>query len=223
MTCSNLPPVCTVPVRCRYTAGKASLQLQKRLFLLHSSAPNALAPADARQVSAHLARQTSLQPRTRLFLQHVIANQCAHWCGNPFSQQGNLASWQYLWQIRSSCVFAGNSCFSFCPAAGDADCHVASLLAMTCSNLPPVRIIPGHCRGAAGKRPCNRAHLPTFSMSLRASAHTGVAIRFPSRETWQAGNTYGKFVVAAYSPGIVAFRFALPQGMRIATSLRSSQ
>ena len=62
------------------------------------------------------------------------------------------------------------------------------------------------------KRPCNRAHASSFSMSLRTSAHTGVAIRFPSRETWQAGNTYGKFVVAAYSPGIVAFRFALPQG-----------
>ena len=92
-------------------------------------------------------RQTSLQPHTRLFLQHVIANQCAHWCGNPFSQQGNLASWQYLWQIRSSCVFAGNSCFSFCPAAGDADCHVAPLLAMTCRRQQRVcggsSVVPG--------------------------------------------------------------------------------
>ena len=31
-------------------------------------------------------------------------------------------------------------------SCGDADCPVASLLAMTCNNLPRVRIIPGHCR-----------------------------------------------------------------------------
>ena len=30
------------------------------------------------------------------------------------------------------------------------DCHVASLLAMTCRNLLRVRIIPGHCRCTAG-------------------------------------------------------------------------
>ena len=62
----------------------------------------------------------------------VIANQCAHWCGNPFSPQGNLASWQSLGQIRSFSVFAGNSCVSLCAAARSTDCHVASLLAMTC-------------------------------------------------------------------------------------------
>ena len=32
-------------------------------------------------------------------------------------------------------------------------------------------------------------------MSLRTSAHTGAAIRFPRRETWQTGTTLGKFVV----------------------------
>ena len=40
-------------------------------------------------------------------------------------------------------------------------------------------------------------------MSLRTSAHTGVAIRFPRRETWQLGTTSGKFVVAAYSPKVL--------------------
>ena len=35
----------------------------------------------------------------------------------------------------------------------------------------------------------------SFSMSLRTSAHTGAAIRFPCRETWQTGTTLGKFVV----------------------------
>ena len=40
---------------------------------------------------------------------HVIANQCAHWCGNPFS---------FL-----HCAFRST--------VEDADCHVAALLAMT--------------------------------------------------------------------------------------------
>ena len=43
-------------------------------------------------------------------------------------------------------------------------------------------------------RPCTRARLPAFCMSLRTSAHTGVAIRFPRREAWQVGCCLGKFV-----------------------------
>ena len=42
-------------------------------------------------------------------------------------------------------------------------------------------------------RPCNRRRASVFCMSLRASAHTGVAIRFPRREAWQAGCCSGKF------------------------------
>ena len=38
-------------------------------------------------------------------------------------------------------------CFLSCPAAGDADCHVASLLAMTCKNLLRVRTARTHYRG----------------------------------------------------------------------------
>ena len=51
-----------------------------------------LATADMPPSSAHPSRQTPLQPLTPARLQHVIANQCAHWCGNPFSPQRNLAS-----------------------------------------------------------------------------------------------------------------------------------
>ncbi len=36
-------------------------------------------------------RKASLQPQQRLFLLHVIANQCAHWCGNPFPRR---ETWQ---------------------------------------------------------------------------------------------------------------------------------
>ncbi len=35
--------------------------------------------------------------------------------------------------------------------------------------------------GTAGKRPCSRSNASSFSMSLRASAHTGVAIRVPQK------------------------------------------
>ena len=49
--------------------------------------------------------------------------------------QGNLASWQYLGQIRSFYVFAGNSCVLLCAAARRTDCRVALLLAMTCRRL----------------------------------------------------------------------------------------
>ena len=32
-------------------------------------------------------QNTPLQPQQRLCLLHVIANQCAHWCGNPFPRR----------------------------------------------------------------------------------------------------------------------------------------
>ena len=120
--------------------------------------------------------------------------------------QGNLASWQYLGRIRSSCVFAGKSCFSFGITARRTDCPVASLLAMTCRNMAGVRlgsyVVPWqsaspaqgvHCGNVLTNvttpppsachcepRPCTRSHAATFCMSLRTSAHTGVAIRVPA-------------------------------------------
>ena len=72
------------------------------------------------------------------------------------SPQECLASWLLFGQIRGAFQICPKYCFSFCAAARSTDCHVASLLAMTCKNLPPVRTIPGHCRCTAGKRPCTR-------------------------------------------------------------------
>ena len=40
-----------------------------------------------------------------------------------------------------------------------------------------------------GGRPCTREHVPVFCMSLRTSAHTGAAIRFPRRNAWQVSST----------------------------------
>ena len=169
----------------------------------------------------------------------VIANQCAHlW--QSASPQGNLAGWQYLGRIRDTLRIRPKYCFSFCTAARSTDCHVASLLAMTCRNLPRVRIIPGHCRYTAGKPPCTRKSASSFCIPLRQTllqpqrpylllhvianqcAHWCGNPR-PRRETWQLGTTSGKFVTLYEFAQSIAFRFALPQGERIATSLRSSQ
>ena len=82
------------------------------------------------------------------------------------SPQRNLASLLLLGQIRMRFfVFARSTAFCYALPQGDADCHVASLLAMT-----------------EGGRPCTRRNASVFSMSLRTSAHTGVAIRSPRRE-----------------------------------------
>ena len=75
---------------------------------------------------------TSLHSLTPVRLQHVIANQCAHWCGNPFSPQRNLATWQQFGRIRDALRICLRHYFLLCTAARSTDCHVASLLAMTC-------------------------------------------------------------------------------------------
>ncbi len=52
--------------------------------------------------------------------------------------------------------------------------------------LAPNVPAPAHaCQVSAcprAKRPCNRAHASSFSMSLRTSAHTGAAIRVPAEK-----------------------------------------
>ena len=130
------------------------LQPLTRFFLQHSIARRVLTPA-----------HTS-------FLLHVIANQCAHWCGNPFSPQGNLASWHYFGQIRMHFpVFA--------------------LGAALCFVLPQENGLP--------RRFAPRNDMLKTATRLRLQG-TG-AIRSPRRETWQAGTTSGKSVCTfPYSP-----------------------
>ena len=114
-----------LPVYCRKTA----LHPQKRLFLLHSSAPNALATA------------TTLPP----FACHcepvrTLVRQSA-------SPQGNPASWRYFRQIRSTSRIRLKYCSSLCTAARSTDCHVASLLAMTCRNMHLCAYATKWCHG----------------------------------------------------------------------------
>ena len=76
-------------------------------------------------------------------------------------------------------VFARSTIFCYALPQGDADCHVASLLAMTCRNMRRVSTAMTWCQA-------NSQHFSVFAL--------GIAL-------W----------------------FVLPQGERIATSLRSSQ
>ena len=137
-------------------------------------------------------------PGARIPTKLVIANQCAHWCGNPFSPQRNLASWHYFWQIRSTFPYSPKVLLSVMPCRrrsglprrfaprndnGGTSLHPQQrprLLPATANHvLAPAHTYPPP---ACHRKPrtCNRAHLPVFSMSLRTSAHTGAAIRVPA-------------------------------------------
>ncbi len=89
----------------------------KYYFLLYSAArrcglPRRFAPRNDRG-------GTSLHPRTPVRLQHVIANQCAHWCGNPFPRRG---TWQVgcCWgKFVTPYVFARSTIFCYALPQGE--------------------------------------------------------------------------------------------------------
>ena len=144
-----------------------ALQTQQRPRLLHVIANQCLAPADTRHVSAHLARHVlasadaflssacHCEPVRTLVWQSVL----------PAEKPSNLALLRAnpyaLSRIRPK------YCSPLRPTAGETDCHVASLLAMTCRRWAGVRgcknALPVYC----WKRPCNRTHAACFCMSLR--------------------------------------------------------
>ncbi len=90
---------------------------QIRCAFPHSAGITTLAPAHTPPPSAATANPV-LAPAHTSFLLHVIANQCAHWCGNPFSPQGNPASWLLFGQIRSTSRIRPKYYFLLRPAAG---------------------------------------------------------------------------------------------------------
>ena len=139
------------------------------------------------------------------------------------SPQKCLASWQLFGQIRYALRICPKYCFLFCATARRTDCHVASLLAMT-----------------MGGRPCTRRHAPAFrtpcAPNILAPAHTSFLLHVianqcahwcgnprPRRETRQVGATSGKSAAPLVFARSTTFCHVLPQGVRIATSLRSSQ
>ena len=79
--------------------------------------------------------------------------------------------------------------------------------------------LPEYCR----KTVLSSRSAPAFSMSLRTSAHTGVAIRSPRSNNQKVSSTFGEFVGYCGFAQAIALHLALQQGERIAPSLRSSQ
>ena len=169
-----------------------------------------------------------LAPAHTSFLLHVIASQCAHWCGNPFSPQRSLASWLLFGQIRCAFRICPKCSFSFCGTARSTDCHVASLLAMTCRNLQRVRA----CKDALPGKPVTAyvfaQGAACFLLPLRGC---GLPRRFaprndmlklaacPHRQLCPPGaNCYALRIRPKY-----CFLSCPAAGERIATSLRSSQ
>ena len=144
---------------------RRSYGLPRRFAPRNDRGRYALASAGAWQVPAHLTRQTFLHPLTRLCLLHVIANQCAHWCGNP---RPCREPWQLNTTLGKSAALSRirlRHCPLPCPTAGVTDCRVASLLAMTCKNLLRVRTARRHYRA--------NLHPPAHSPgSPLAPAHT---------------------------------------------------
>ena len=113
---------------CRCTAGNAlAIALTPHVSACHCA--NVLATADTPPPSA-----CHCEPVRTLAWQSA-------------SPQRNLATWHYFGQIRYALRIRPKCCFLSCPAAGDADCPVASLLAMAYKN--PVPLIPGRCRCTA--------------------------------------------------------------------------
>ena len=183
-----------------------ALQTQQRPRLLHVIANQCLAPADTRHVSTHLARHVlatadtcpssacHCEPVRTLVWQSVL----------PAEKPSNLALLRAnpyaLSRIRPK------YCSPLRPTARRTDCHVASLLAMT-----------------VGGRPCTRSHASVFCMSLRTSAHTGAAIRFPAAIPGKHVELKANSLRLAYSPKVLLHCYALSQGERIVPSLRSSQ
>ena len=198
--------------------------------------------------------ETSLQTHLRHRLLHVIASQCAHWRGNPRPRR---ETWQVgttfgksvaLFRIRPK------YCFLSCPAAGEADCHVAPLLAMTCRNMRLSAVATAWCQAnlsrfrirprryfllcpAAGNADCHVASL--LAMTRRealAPADTCPSSAChcePVRTlVWQSASPQGKLTSWQYFGRIRTHLRIRPKcclfspisaGLRIATSLRSSQ
>ena len=132
----------------------------------------------------------------------VIAPQRAH-LRQSVSPQKSLASWPYFGQIRSPFRIRPKYYSPLCPAARRTDCHVASLLAMTVGEVLAPVDTPCLLHTLRAPRPCTRAHVPAFCMSLRTSAHTGVAIRVPAEMPGKLALLRANSQPLSYSPKVL--------------------
>ena len=79
----------------------SALHPQKRCRLLHVIANQCMGAPQRGTLCGERSHKGAL-PCSGLWPELGMADFGATRCGNPFSPQGNLASWQYLWQIRGT-------------------------------------------------------------------------------------------------------------------------
>ena len=198
-----------------------------------------LAPADTRHVSAHLARRVlataDTPPSSACHCEPVrtLVRQSVFPAAMPGKSVVLRANSQ-LFRIRREELLFGLCCrrsyglprrfaprndmqkLAACP-------HNTWALPVYCrSALAPVGTFPPfacHCV----LRSCNRSSASSFCMSLRTSAHTGAAIRFPAEIPGKLVGLRANPQPLSYSPKVLLFVLSHCKEKRIATSLRSSQ
>ena len=167
-------------------------------------------------------QNTPLQPLTPARLLHVIAKHALATALTPHvsachcepvrtlvwqsvSPQRNLTSLCYFGQIRNAFRIRPKYCVLLCAAAGDADCHVASLLAMT-----------------EGGRPCKPDTLPPSACHcepVRTLVWQSALLAVARNEKWHFRQIRRSLRIRPKCYFFLPFS----AGLRIAASLRSSQ
>ena len=182
-----MPGVRTAPGYCRAEVCPLSPQYRRATGVLPE---NALAPANTCPPSAcHCKTRPCTRSHAATFCMSLRGAGRLH--RDVAIRFPRREAWQVgccLGKFVTPYVCALSAVILLCPTAGEADCHVASLLAMTCCNmhLPawqgrfPSGKFVALFRIPQASPPCPCEHLASFCMSLRTSAHTGVAIRVPA-------------------------------------------
>ncbi len=101
-----------------------------------------------------------LAPAHTSFLLHVIANQCAHWCGNPFPRRNTWQVGNTLGEFVPTYEFALSAAILLCPAAGRSG--LPRRFAPRNDNGGTSLHPPAHSRvphTLRAKHPCTRAHV----------------------------------------------------------------
>ena len=177
---------CHVASLLAMTGGEVSLRTGAlppltRFFLQHGIAPHVLAPAHTsfllHVIASHVFATANTYPSSACHCEPV---RTLVWQSVLLAVGHDRK--QHFRRIRSCLRICPNSSQLVRLPCGDADCHVASLLAMTggevslrTSALPP--LTPGMFPRTLRPTSLHPRTRPSFCMSLRTSAHTGVAIR----------------------------------------------
>ena len=126
----------------------ASLHPQKRLCLLHVIANQCLASAEALpSFACHCKTRPCTRSHAATFCMSLRGAGRLHRDVAIRVPAGAQNEKQYLRRIPNHLRICPNRSQLVKYLCGDADCHVASLLAMTCRNMRRVRMATTWCRG----------------------------------------------------------------------------